>query len=229
MRVSILLPAIGLVAVLGTEAISQQPLPGGGQLPATTVQLPSFSFFTVNTTVSVPDRGGMYMGGVNRARDGRIERGFGPLANRAIGSDRGASGIAVHATIIDRDELDAAVLAAAAKKHAAGGPDELKAAALTRAIGRADEPAVAAALPAGGALPDSVAGIRAQRAAAAAALNSEAAGYLAQAQAAEAEGKLAIAKIYYKMVVRRDTGALQQQAALRLTELTKQSKSVANR
>ena len=32
-----------------------------------TVQLPTFQSFSVQTTVSVPDRGSIYLGGVNRA------------------------------------------------------------------------------------------------------------------------------------------------------------------
>ena len=34
--------------------------------PAVTVQLPTFSFATVSTTVNVPDGGTTYMGGINR-------------------------------------------------------------------------------------------------------------------------------------------------------------------
>ena len=39
---------------------------------ATTVQLPTYSFFSVGTTVSVPDRGSVYMGGVNRSAMGPL-------------------------------------------------------------------------------------------------------------------------------------------------------------
>ena len=111
--------ALSLVAALLAAGIArgQQQVPGG--LPATTVQLPSFSIFSVNTTVSVPDRGGMYLGGVNRARDGSRTRGLG---NRAIGSDRAANGVQVLATIHDMDELDRAVLAKAAAKRGALDP-----------------------------------------------------------------------------------------------------------
>jgi general secretion pathway protein D len=41
----------------------------------TTVQLPSFSFFTVSTTVSVPDGGTVLLGGVKRLSEGRNEFG----------------------------------------------------------------------------------------------------------------------------------------------------------
>lgn len=47
----------------------------------TTVQLPSFSFFTVNTTVSVPDGGTVLLGGVKRLSEGRNEFGV-PLLSK---------------------------------------------------------------------------------------------------------------------------------------------------
>ena len=41
----------------------------------TTVQLPTFSFVTVTTTVSVPDGGTVLLGGIKRLSEGRNERG----------------------------------------------------------------------------------------------------------------------------------------------------------
>ena len=46
-----------------------------GQL-ATTVQLPTFAFTTVNTTANVPDGGSVILGGVDRISEGRTERGL---------------------------------------------------------------------------------------------------------------------------------------------------------
>jgi hypothetical protein len=43
----------------------------GTAAQAQTVQLPTFNFFTVRTTVSVPDSGGAYLGGVNRSAMGQ--------------------------------------------------------------------------------------------------------------------------------------------------------------
>lgn len=45
-----------------------------------TVQLPTFSFTTVSTTVSVPDGGTVLLGGIKRLREGRNERGVPMLA-----------------------------------------------------------------------------------------------------------------------------------------------------
>ena len=47
----------------------------------TTVQLPTFSFVTVTTTVSVPDGGTVLLGGIKRLREGRNEFGV-PMLNK---------------------------------------------------------------------------------------------------------------------------------------------------
>jgi hypothetical protein len=226
MRNSALL-GVSLAFVAGV-ASGQQPVPVG-QLPATTVQLPSFSFFTVNTTVSVPDRGGAYLGGIDRAREGSTTRGFGPLRNRGIGAERAAGGVAVQATIHNLDELDRATLADAAAKRGAVDPDLAKAELIRRGVGKG------IASPAGGGQPadanpaDSVAAIKAKNAAAAQARANEAAELLAKAEAAEAEGKASVAKIYYQMVARRDTGELKALAESRLAKLSGKTSTVAQR
>jgi hypothetical protein len=223
MRILALFLALSLVCVVVVQA--QQPVPGG-QLPATTVQLPSFSVFSVNTTVSVPDRGGMYLGGVSRARDESTTRGFGPLANRGIGSDRAASGVTVHATIHDLDELDKAVLADAAAKRGPIDPDLAKAELIRRGVGKG---AIAPPGASSSQLADSVAAIRAKNAVAAEARGNEAAELFAKAEASEAEGKTSVAKIYYLMVTRRDAGQLKQLAESCLARLSGKSSAVARR
>jgi hypothetical protein len=222
MRVPITWSGLAIAAAIGCGvATAQQPqVP----LPPSTVQLPTFSFFTVQTTVSVPDRGAMQLGGITRGRDSRIERGFGPLANRATGSERSVASTSVHATIIDNDEIDRMLLAAAARRTGTAVDPALgKAAELARHVATA-----APSLPERGpALAGSVAAIKAQKAAAADVKNSEAAELFAKGQAAEAEGKAAVAKVFYQMVVRRDAGQLKQQAAARLAALASGSKSAA--
>ncbi|HVX11416.1 MAG TPA: hypothetical protein VHC22_09565 [Pirellulales bacterium] len=54
-----------------TKRVAQQTTSSQG----TTVQLPSFSFFSVSTTVSVPDGGTVLLGGVKRLSEGRNEFG----------------------------------------------------------------------------------------------------------------------------------------------------------
>ena len=161
MRITALFAAIALFAAGSVEAQQQVPV---GQLPATTVQLPSFSFFSVRTTVSVPDGGGAYLGGINRGRDSSSRRGLG---NRAIGSDRNAGGVMVRAQIHDMDELDKAVLADAAGRRGPIDPELAKAELIRRGVGQggADQGVPDAADHDIG--PDSVAVIRAKNAAAA--------------------------------------------------------------
>jgi hypothetical protein len=83
-----------------------------------TVQLPTFHYFGVQTTVVVPDRGSIPLGGVSyggssRTRFDRV----GP--NYGYGQFNETLGLSMSATIIDHDEMDRAVLAEAARKRGA--------------------------------------------------------------------------------------------------------------
>ncbi|MFP6648886.1 MAG: hypothetical protein VB817_05470, partial [Pirellulaceae bacterium] len=49
-------------------------------MEGTTIQLPTFNFTTVSTTVSVPDGGTVLLGGIKRLSEGRTERGVPMLA-----------------------------------------------------------------------------------------------------------------------------------------------------
>jgi hypothetical protein len=215
-------------AVIGTERACGQAQP---QAP-TTVQLPTFRFFTVQTSVSVPDSGGAYLGGINRARDGSASRGFLPWRNRGFGMERGGGHATVHATIIDHDELDKALLAKAAK-HGEAAAIDAKAEAIASHVGHSDTD-VPAWKPGSGVLrPEPLAGsvavIRAQNAAAADARAAELAVHFAKAQSAEAEGKPVVAKHYYGIVARRAAGDLKQQALDRIAALKAEAESVPQR
>ena len=61
---------------MGVESENEETFTSG-----TTVQLPTFSFVTVTTTVSVPDGGTVLLGGVKRLSEGRTERGV-PMLNK---------------------------------------------------------------------------------------------------------------------------------------------------
>src|SRR5687768_9047794 len=86
---------------------------------AQVIQLPTFHTFSIATTVSVPDRGSMTLGGVDRARFGRNAFGVPGVAgipgagrlfgNQAIGGEVQASRLNAGATVIDLNELDQAV------------------------------------------------------------------------------------------------------------------------
>jgi hypothetical protein len=204
--------------------------PAQGQAP-TTVQLPTFQVFSVNTTVSVPDGGGAYLGGINRAADSSVSRGIpfaskipglGPLAgNRGISSTRSAAKMSVNATIIDHQELDAAVLAQAAARRTYRAADAAslvtnqKADFISRNLARAERPAE---VPLAQAQP-SVDEIRRRNELAAKDRDAEAEAFFAKGVAAEEAGKPNVAKIYYQMVARRASGDLKAQADQRLAAL----------
>jgi len=77
------------------------------QVQNITVQLPTYNVFGVSTTVSVPDRGSIYLGGVNRSRLGRRSRAT------------SAGGVSINATIIDHNAMDRALLAEADRRRGA--------------------------------------------------------------------------------------------------------------
>ena len=201
MRLRIFLTFGAILLVLKSSACAQ----------ATTVQLPTISNFTVQTTVSVPDRGAAYLGGISRGADGRVARGISPLANKAIGGTRSASNVSVSATIIDNAEIDRSLLAAAAARRGETvDPAVAKAAGLSSSVARTTSSAA----------PESVATIRERTAAAAELETAELASYFAKAKQAEADGKPVVAKVFYQMVARRDKGELKQQALARLAALS---------
>lgn len=75
-----------------------------------TVQQPVVDRFSVGTTVSVPDRGRAYLGGVKSAGDSRAQYGFGPLRGSNVGQFRSASSSSVSVYIHDFDEMDRQLL-----------------------------------------------------------------------------------------------------------------------
>lgn len=202
-----------------------------GQLQAGAVQLPTFNIFTVSTTVSAPDSGGAYLGGVRRSREGSVSRGVPGLGklpflsrlgkNRSIGKETSHSYLSVHPTIIDTAEMDAAVLGLAAARRRELSPDE---AIVIRKAGEISEHVATAAaepslrLSANGGAP-SVAAIRRHNAMASREKNGEISRLLAKAESLEAQGKKSVAKIYFQMALRRAKGEMKQQIAQRIQAL----------
>lgn len=106
-----------------------------------TVMLPSQSQFSVNTTVMVPDSGGVLLGSVNRASSGYLSRGFGPFTNKAFGRSLGSSTASAHVYVIDLGEMDrrmqeeaAAMREASYYKYVMKYPKVAKAAMLTSSV-----------------------------------------------------------------------------------------------
>jgi len=196
----------------------------------TTIQLPTFRYTTVTTTVSVPDQGSAYLGGIKRASESSVSRGVPILGkmpfanrlftNRGIGREVGASHMHVTATIIDHNEMDEMILGRAAAMRpgvAAVSETDRRAAYLSRNVARnrleAAEEAVARRAP-------SVEEIRQRNEAAQQERDSEAQFFYAKGRKAQAAGKNTLAKTYYQMAARRATGPFKTVVLARLDAVT---------
>jgi hypothetical protein len=192
------------------------------------VQLPTYSFFSVNTTVTVPDRGSAALGGVNRAAEGRNEFGtpllpFRPFRNVGIGRETSASGMWVTATIHDFDAMDRYLLSAPSQSTVSWPPplgrSQVAAsghALLPRDPGYGASWRLSVPSTAGSGPTTSVAQARAQRERQQVARAPEAVDFYERGQKAEAAGKTGVAKIYYQMAARRATGELKGRVAAKL-------------
>lgn len=181
-----------------------------GQGGASTVQLPTFQFFTIDTTVWVPDAGTTVIGGQRPSSTGSTA--FGPLAgpaNRAAVAAGGMAQVGITAQVHDLHALDAQVLARAAQEGSAA------------AGGQPPSSAVSAAVPPAA----SVAHARRQLAADAAAVEREAAECFQKGQRCEAEGKIGAARVYYQQAARRASAPLKQQILARLDALPQTSRA----
>jgi hypothetical protein len=178
----------------------------------TAVQLPTYSFFSTSTTVSVPDRGSVYMGGVKRARTGMNEFGTPllptrPFRNRAIGSERSASGVSVSVRIHDFEAMDEFLLnqptAFNTRRRVAGGDVWMR---------RVADAQTGSARPA----TLSVAEARQQHLAEEKTKGEEALDFFQRGMTAEAAGKANVARIYYRMAARRADGDLKDRVLARI-------------
>lgn len=200
------------------------------------VQLPTFRYSTVQTTVSVPDRGAMHLGGVGSAAAASRSRGVPLLGmvpglgrlgrNRAFSRSTGASSMSVHATIIDHAELDRQVLAEAARRRRAGGGllvdrgAERRADFLSLNVGR---PAPKSDVPDSHTTVEktpSIEELRRRNEAARAERDEEAVTFYEKGRAAIANGKRGAARVYFNMAARRASGELKSQVQDALAELS---------
>lgn len=174
----------------------------------TVVQLPTWRSFRTTTTVVVPDRGGMVLGGVHRARSGRQRFGSPALPGGvAMGSSRDASGLHLSAFIHDHQEMDRQLLGAGSghrpADHGQSGQRPAK-----RFAAENSDPA-----------PLSVAKVRARQQAADRQRQVEADACLERGLDAAATGQPGVAKIYLQMAARRAAGELKQRVDLELKRL----------
>jgi len=209
---------------------------------AQTVQLPTFTFTGISTTVWVPDQGAVFLGGIDRAADGRNEFGvpglpFPGFQNRGIGQDRSASSFWVTATIHDFDAMDRALLSTPTPEDLTrtfSGPSGglgLTAAAIAQRTFRPEPVNLAGNWRPQPDPPPPVSDVAAEEAARAtrrAVRAHEADDAFARGQQAEADGKPNVARIYYQMAVRRATGDLKLQAQARLEAISGRNGLVAS-
>jgi hypothetical protein len=197
-----------------------------------TVQLPTFQSTNVNTTVVVPDRGSVFMGGVNRASSGRNEFGVPildklPYVNRlfknvGIGQQYSAAPIRMTAYIHDFDEMEEQLLGQPPSTLGMSGrlgqtPAQIAAHSLmprdpVAAVAWQPKVAETPADRPGAKLADE----QARRAVAQETREDEAQKFFERGRQAEADGKANVAKIYYQMAARRATGQLKEQVLAKL-------------
>jgi hypothetical protein len=150
------------------------------------IVVPTFSNFSMGTTISVPDRGGMYMGGDHRASDFRTE--VGPGFGRGLASRRTAADASTRVWIHDFDEMEQSLARGrlgTVERPAPGFASRMhEYATLTRE--RREEPKETPATKA-----ESEAAFKL----------AHAADLLKRGQDAEGRGKLKVAALYYKSVV----------------------------
>lgn len=194
--------------VLSTALIPAALLGLVGVSSGQVVQLPTFRSFGMSTSVVVPDRGAVYMGGNGRAAIGWNELGAPsvPFGNRSPGMLHSAGAVSVSAYVHDFAAMDAYVLNQASGKRAAGSPP-VRASALQRASASSAAQAVR-----------SVAELRAEHAAEAG-LSPEVNELLQRGQAAERAGKVGAARLYYQMAARRAATAERDKILAKLAAL----------
>ncbi|MEO8496912.1 MAG: hypothetical protein ABI614_17715 [Planctomycetota bacterium] len=203
-----------------TSAVSAQ---------AQVVQLPTYQVFSVGTTVSIPDRGAAYLGGVTRGAWGSSSSGVPGLSqvpglnrlftNRGIGSSVSSSHAYATATIIDHAEMDRMLLEEAAARRGepvAASETDRRAAFLSAFV--AKRPTTSVADPA---IADSedAGDFAARLAAAESEYEAEMAACLQRAEAAVAAGRLGAARCCYNVLIRRGSDEQKRFAAERLTAL----------
>lgn len=194
-----------MLAVWPAGVIAQQ---NGAGLP-TTVQLPTFSSFSVQTSVSVPDSGGAYSDAARQARL-RPSPGLRP-AGATAGSYRSAA----------RGQGGAALGGGLTSVHAQIHPSQPIPSTTTPThvpSNFADQLRLARESSAGQPAP-SVGEARARRRTNAQTQDSRAAQLLVQGDRALAAGNDVAAKIYFQNAARQSTETLRKEAEARLNQL----------
>ena len=213
------------IILLGFTAPALAQQQGGGQ--PSVVQLPSVSFFTVSTTVSVPDSGRGLMGGVKSGQIGSATRGVPLLSkvpwmkrlftNKGIGRAVNNSNVSVTARIIDLNEMEEDLMNGGIKaRRVVGGVNDLSAAKRRKGffinrniVAKKDSET----------LKGSLASIRNKLRAEDLVKQREGLAFFQKAKKAEKGGKKAVAKIFYRMAAKRASLKVRRVALERLAIL----------
>ena len=180
--------------------------------PAVAVQLPTYSFFGINTTVSVPDRGSVYLGGVNRAQSGLNEARspllpFAPFRNRGLSTGASAAGASASVYIHDFEAMDPYL-----RGQASSGPALASGDGVAGAKRSVPQRSTTSSRP----LVLSPAELARQQPLAPVDPQQEAENLFALGTEAQSQGNLGAAKVFYEMAARRATGELRTQILARL-------------
>lgn len=101
---------------LAISLLTMMVVPASAQVTyQQTVQLPTFHYFGVSTTVVVPTGGSVSLGSIGGSSRTRFDR----VGNRSIGAGFFNGGLSMSATVIDLAEMDRQVLAEAARRRGA--------------------------------------------------------------------------------------------------------------
>jgi hypothetical protein len=227
------------VSSLGITLLACACMMVANALAQPVVQLPTFTFAGVGTTVMVPDRGATFLGGIDRAADGRSEAGIPGIAipgfqNRGIGLDRSASSFWATVTIHDFDAMDQALLSTPSPDGIARTNPNMSRGLSEMPISVVSQPWQRNAVNLAGnwrVEPDppahDFAVEHADRMARRATRAAEAEDFFERGRQAEADGKPSVAKIYYQMAARRAAGELKEQVLARLEALSGRNAALA--
>lgn len=163
--------------------------------PGLVVQLPTFSVFSVQTTVSAPDSGVAFVGGLGHAASGYASVGppLLPWAQRAGGQARRYQSLVVRAAVHDLEALDEAVLEQAARMALARETGDARGA---RGGSTADRPVA------------SLAELRRRKEALLAAQQRQAQAMYERGKEALGGGQVHTARAWFRMAAYRARGAL---------------------
>lgn len=102
--------AVGRVVIGMAVLALAGPAVALAQQNATTVQLPTFSFFSVSTTVLAPDSGAGYAAGMSRAAHIYPTYGHPAMRNHGLANYRSASGMSIAVQVHDLRWMDEMLL-----------------------------------------------------------------------------------------------------------------------